>query len=172
MILTVCPRKTVRMSPTDLLPKNKDKRALGKKVDYGFCPEHIGPEEQKIDNVISGTRLPRGADGRSSISQATTPGLLQSHSLSFLLEIKNAAEGLDPVPQIAVWACAGLTKMAMLQRIALGRVQGASTNDAFIRDPPTISIPCVTVTGHSWNIFMAKRCSNSLVVWTTRLQCT
>lgn len=158
------------MSPTDLLPKNKDRRTLGKKVDYGFCPEHVGPEELKIDNVVSGTLLPRSADGRSSISQATTPGLLQSHSLSFLLEIKKAVEGLDPVPQIAVWACAGLTKMAMLQRIALGRVQGASSDDDSIRDPPTISIPCVTVTGHSWNFYMAKRRSNSLVVRSTQLQ--
>src|SRR6266498_5692141 len=86
------PRKTVRVSPTDLFPMNKDGRTLGKKAGYGFCPEHIDPEELKIDNVVSGTLLPRAADGRSSISQAITPGLLQSHSLSFLLEIKKAVE--------------------------------------------------------------------------------
>ena len=77
---------------------------------------------------------------------------------------------MDPAPQIAVWACASLTKMAMLKRIALGRTQGASANDPSILDPSTLSIPCVTVEGHYWNIYMAKRCSNTLVVRVACLQ--
>jgi hypothetical protein len=152
-------RKGVTVSPTDLLPKKNDKKALGKKVEYGFYPEHIGSEKQKIAQVVGGKLLPSDEDDFSSISQAITPRPLRSHSLSCLLEI-------------AVWACAGLTKMAMLQRIALGRAQDASADDELTLDPPTISIPCVTVTGHTWNIYMAKRCSNSQVVRTTRLQCT
>jgi hypothetical protein len=165
-------RKGVTVSPTDLLPKKNDKKALGKKVEYGFYPEHIGSEKQKIAQVVGGKLLPSDEDDFSSISQAITPRPLRSYSLSCLLEIKKAVGGSDPVLQIAVWACAGLTKMAMLQRIALGRAQDASADDELTLDPPTISIPCVTVTGHTWNIYMAKRCSNSQVVRTTRLQCT
>jgi len=42
-----------------------------------------------------------------------------------------------------------ISKMAMLQRIAPGRVQGVSANDSIVREPSTIYIPCVTVTDNS-----------------------
>jgi len=138
------PRKPILVSPTELLPLNPDGRLMSKKIDYTLCLEPDADELEKIEKVLK--QMVRGTD---SVCQSLHP-MLKYRSLFGATEIKKAS-GPDALPQLAVWSCAGLTKLSRL-------VQDSKTK------LPLPLLPCWSVTGHQWQLYMAKRCSDTLVV--------
>lgn len=127
---------------------------IGKKVDYGFCFNPNNEEVEKIRNVRR-----QMLENYSSISQSTAQKLV-GRSLFANLGIKRRHAGRDPLPQIAVWSSAGLTKLAYLAGLAGER----NFTTTVPLDPTVPSLPCWTVEGHQWQFFVAKKCSKSLVV--------
>lgn len=115
-----------------------------KKIDYTFAIEPAGVEleqiEQALEKMVGGTR---------SVCQSVSP-MVKYRPLYSAIEIKKSS-GADAIPQLAVWSCAGLTKLSRL-------VQGSRNR---LPLPP---LPCWSVVGHQWQLYIAKKCSDELVV--------
>jgi hypothetical protein len=117
---------------------------MSKKIDYTLCIEPDDDELQKIEQALK--QMVRGTD---SVSQSVQP-MLKYRPLFGATEIKKAS-GPDALPQLAVWSCAGLTKLSRLVQDSRNKL-------------PLPSLPCWSVVGHQWQLYMAKRCSDTLVV--------
>ena len=126
-------------------------RVTSKRVDYGFCLQSDNEAAQAIENMLASM-----TDGTSSVSQSES-SMLRKRPLFCNIEIKKSYGGQDPGPQLGVWSCAGLTKMANLSRDSRLRPDEQAVVDL----PP---IPCWTVDGHRWQLYVARRRSPSEVV--------
>jgi hypothetical protein len=119
-------------------------------VDYGLCLQPDEVEMSQIEDVLAA--MP---DDVLSINQSTTP-MLRIRPLIRNLEIKKAYGGQDPGSQLGIWCSAGLTKMTNLVRDSRKEL-----NDDSLIMPP---IPCWTVDGHRWQLYVARRRSSARVV--------
>lgn len=134
-----------------LLPTNNIQRVTSKRVDYGFCLQSDNKAAQATENMLASM-----TGDIPSVSQSATP-MLRKRPLFCNIEIKKPYGGQDPGPQLGVWCCAGLTKMANLSRGSQLRPHEQTVVDL----PP---IPCWTVDGHRWQLYVARRRSPSEVV--------
>src|SRR6266536_5838815 len=140
-------RKTVMVENKNLLPTEKSDRVLAKRVDYGLFLRNNPQENEKIIDVRRGME-----DGFNTISQCNIP-MLQKRSLFCNMEIKMPFGGQDPGPQLGVWCCAGFNKLASLCR-----------ESRSVPEDSIPSLPCWTVDGHRWRLYMSRRRSPGEIV--------
>jgi hypothetical protein len=152
------------VDPPELLPTYGVARAAAKRVDYGLSLHPDEDDEKQINKYLAGMM-----DETPSLNLSTVPKLWTS-PLFCNIEIKKPFGGQDPAPQLGIWCAAGLTKMASLARRRMGP---GAPQDAMpeISDRPKIfddlklpPIPCWTVDGHRWRLFVARRLSPDDIV--------
>ena len=143
------------MDPSALLPSRNMQRVMSKRVDYGLCIQPDEREKKQIEHLLACM-----TDEVPSISQSTAP-VLRKRPLFCNIEIKKAYGGRDPGPQLGIWCSAGLTKMANLAHDKRTLIASSDSSPDILDVPP---IPCWTVDGHRWQLYVARRRSSAEIV--------